>query len=145
MVTIFVFFQLGCSSNTSIRGLEYRILNFVIKGYHVHEITPPVTTPATLLPVNLEYTNITDKDATLVWIPPLESFSKDAQSLLTDSKKHLQLRYIAGLPIGHAPRGLGAAIREIIESGGTIHAHATGKPLPSFPHWPPVFEKGGVP
>ncbi len=137
-------FQPGCSSNlVNMNGVQYRLINSVIKGYHVYQIKPPVTTPATFLPVDLEYTNINDNDATLVWIPPLDSFSDDVHNLITDAKKHLQLKEVAGLPIGHAPRGLGSAFREIVQSGANIYAQTTGDPVQSFAPWPCVFEKGG--
>ena len=63
--------------------------------------------------------------------------------MITDVKKHLKLQDVAGLPIGHAPRGLGSAFRAIIQSGGKIYAQTTGDPVQSFAPWPSVFDKGG--
>ncbi|KAH3788701.1 hypothetical protein DPMN_166849 [Dreissena polymorpha] len=54
---------------------------------------------------------------------------------VTDQSRFLRLCDIAGLPIGHVPRGLAGAFRKIIELEGKITAFATGEPCPSFAPW----------
>lgn len=68
---------------------EVWIKNSVIKGYHVYEIRPPMnlTDSPTRLPVDLEYTNITDQHASLVWIPELTYFPTDLHNVTTDEKE----------------------------------------------------------
>jgi hypothetical protein len=95
------------------------------------------------LPVDLEYTNISDVHASLVWIPELSSFPVDAHDVVTDTKRKLKLTDVAGLPIGHSPRGLSFAFRQLLEIDCSIHAIALADPCPSFPPWPLVKEKGG--
>lgn len=102
-----------------------------------------LTDSPTRLPVDIEYTNITDQHASLVWIPELTYFPTDLHNVTTDVKRNLKLSDIAGLPVGHAPRGLSFAFRQLIENNCQIHAMTIGEPCPSFPPWPPVMEKGG--
>lgn len=99
-------------------------------------------TPTQLI-VDREYTNISDVNACLVWVPPLESFPEDMHSMVTDKKRMLMLSDIAGLPVGHVPRGLAGVFRSILDGGGNIHALATCDPIPSFPPWPAPNETGG--
>lgn len=64
---------------------------FCNKGYHVYEIRPPMnlTDSPTRLPVDLEYTNITDQHASLVWIPELTHFPTELHNVTTDVKRNL--------------------------------------------------------
>lgn len=135
---------LPTTSSAPCRVLEktsIQLQNAVIKGYHSYKIRPPMT-PTELI-VDREYTNISDVNACLVWVPPLESFPKDMQSMVTDNKRMLMLSDIAGLPVGHVPRGLAGVFRSILDGGGNIFALATGDPIPSFPPWPAPNEIGG--
>ena len=117
----------------------------VIKGYHAFEIRPPMTTPPTLLNVEPEYTNIKDESACLVWIPPLDLFTRDQHLMTTDEKRQLKLEDVAGLPIGHAPRSLAPHFRFVLDNGGEVFAEVTKEPIPSFSPWPePKAEGGGV-
>ena len=122
--------------NTSIQ-----LQNAVIKGYHAYKIRPPVT--PTKLCVDREYTNISDVNACLVWVSPLETFPEVMHSVVTDEKRMLMLADIAGLPVGHVPRALAGVFRAVLDAGGNIHAVATGNPVPSFPPWPAPQEEGG--
>lgn len=126
-------------SNQAIITLEHS----VIKGYHAFKIRPPLTEPQTRLIVDREYTNISDIDACLVWMPELTSFDKHLYNLVTDKQRNLMLSDIAGLPIGHVPKILASCFRNVLDSGGKIFATATGEPVPSFPPWPAPNEKGG--
>ncbi|KAH3768833.1 hypothetical protein DPMN_170049 [Dreissena polymorpha] len=111
---------------------SYKIKDSVIKGYHQFKIRPPMHTE---LNVDLEYTNLHDENAALVWIPPIEDFPPEMRQNVTDQSRFLRLCDIAGLPIGHVPRGLAGAFRKIIELEGKITALATGEPCPSFAPW----------
>ncbi|KAH3748305.1 hypothetical protein DPMN_182743 [Dreissena polymorpha] len=91
--------------------------NSVIKGYHFFQIRPPNTTPPTQLLVQPEYTNIHDECASLVWLPELDTFPDHMHSLITDEKRQLKLKNVAGLPIGHVPRNLAGFFRPLMESG----------------------------
>lgn len=93
------------------------------------------------LQVDREYSNIHDVDACVVWVP--DNVPENMKNLVSDVKRGLKLSDIAGLPCGHVPRGLASAFRYIIDAGGVITATVTGEPLPSFPPWPPMLEKGG--
>jgi hypothetical protein len=115
----------------------------VIKGYHAFKIRPPMTTPSTQLRVDLEYTNIKDPHASLIWVPDLDTFPPEQHDMITDESRHLTLRDIAGKPLGHAPWGLSKAFRQVMEAGTSIYAEPTGEPCQSFPPWPAVSEKGG--
>ncbi|XP_060599394.1 uncharacterized protein LOC132752999 [Ruditapes philippinarum] len=116
----------------------------VIKGYHAFQIRPSSTTPPTRLTVEPEYTNIHDTDACLVWLPPLESFQTLLHDSVTDQKRQLRLRDVAGLPICHVLRGIAGFFRTIMDKGH-IEAEVTGEPTQSFPPWPaPSSEGGGV-
>ena len=90
-----------------------------------------------------EYLNVHDRDACLVWIPQKETFTEEQLLLETDEKRYLKLDDITGLPIGHVPRGLATAFRDILDIDGKIYAIAKSKAVQSFPPWPPVFENGG--
>lgn len=46
-----------------------------------------LTDSPTRLPVDLEYTNITDQHASLVWIPELTYFPTDLHNVTTDEKE----------------------------------------------------------
>jgi hypothetical protein len=120
-----------------------RLQGSVIKGFHEYKIHPPMTNPPTQLRVDLEYTNLHDPHASLVWIPEIESFPSSCHDMVTDEKRCLKLMDVAGLPIGHAPRGISAAFRQILEGGAKIFAEPTGEPCPSFSPWPSMLEKGG--
>ena len=117
--------------------------NSVIKGYHAYQIKPPSTDPPTKLIVDREYTNISDKDACLVWLPELETFPRSLHDMVTDQQRQLKLSDVAGLPIGHAPRILASFFRTVLDNEGAIHAVCTGNPCPSFPPWPAPTEIGG--
>ena len=88
-----------------------------------------------------EYTNISDVNACLVWLPDKANGSLMENE--TDSKRGLFLKDILGLPCGHVPRGLAPSFRAILDAGGEIFAEAIGEPQPSFPPWPPVQSPGG--
>lgn len=115
----------------------------VIKGYHSFKIRPPMIDDAPLLTVDREYCNIHDKNACLVWLPGLEEYKSEFHQLETDKTRKLKLNDIAGLPIGHVPRGLGGCFREILDRKDLIYAEVTGEPRPSFPPWPAPHETGG--
>ena len=95
------------------------------------------------LKVEREYSNPKDEDASLVWVPDINSFDDESKSVVVDEKKFLYLSDIAGLPIGHVPFGLSSAIRELIDKGCYVFAIPKGKPIPSFSPWPQLQEKGG--
>ncbi|KAH3851881.1 hypothetical protein DPMN_094368 [Dreissena polymorpha] len=121
---------------------RYEIEDSVMKGYHQFKIRPPMHTE---LNVDLEYTNLHDENAALVWIPPIEDFPPEMRQNVTDQSRFLILCDIAGLPIGRVPRGLAGAFRNIIELEGKITALDTGEPCPSFAPWPaPEATGGGV-
>jgi hypothetical protein len=115
----------------------------VVKGYHDFKIRPPVTNPATELIVDREYTNIKDVNACLVWIPALNTFPPRLHDTVTDDKRHLQLRDVASLPIGHVPRGLAGAFRQIMDLRNSKMCQAVGDPVPSFSPWPAPHQNGG--
>lgn len=94
-----------------------RLENSVIKGYHDYKIRPPNTDPVTRLLVDKEYTNIHDICACLVWIPPLSTFPQCQHEILTDEKRHLLLKDVADLPVGHVPRELAGCFRAILDMG----------------------------
>jgi hypothetical protein len=112
----------------------------VIKGYHHFKIRPPLQLK---LRIDLEYTNIKDENALLVWLPEVDDLNYADLNMITDTAKCLTLRDIAGLPVGHVPRGLAPVYRAVIEAGGDITAVATGEPCQSFPPWPAPYETGG--
>jgi len=116
----------------------------VIKGFHRYKIRPPKPSLyITRLLVDREYTNIHDICSCLVWLPSLSSFPAAIHECVTDEKRHLKLSDVAGLPVGHVPRGLASCFRSILDIGGHVYAIPTGDPLPSFPPWPALNEKGG--
>ena len=96
-----------------------------------------------LLIVDREYGNIHDKDACLVWLPNLECYPEELHDNETDESRHLKLFDVAGLPIGHIPRGLGGCFRELMDQNHNIYAKVTGAPRPSFPPWPAPKDIGG--
>lgn len=59
-------------------------------------------------------------------------------------KRNLKLSDIAGLPVGHAPRGLSLAFLQLIEYNCQIHALTIDnrRPMPKFPSMTPYYEKG---
>lgn len=116
------------------------IKNCVIKGYHEYKVKPLVTSDLELQ-VDREYSNIHDTDACVVWVP--ENVPENLENSVSDGKRGLKLRDIAGLPCGHVPRGLASAFRYVMDAGGVVTAIVTGEPLPSFPPWPHMLEKGG--
>ena len=122
---------------------EVRIENSVIKGYHAFKVKPPMTYPPTLLSVDIEYTNIHDTDACLVWVPELNSFKSDMHDIVTDEDRYLLLKDVAGLPVGHVPRTLASAFRKLIDLGANVYCEATDQPQQSFPPWPAPEETGG--
>lgn len=122
---------------------HFLLENCVIKGYHKFQIRPPDTDPHTMLPVDREYTNTHDPNACLIWIPPLDTFSREIHETVTDAKRGLLLQDVAGLPIGHIPLGLSSSFRKILDEKGDIFAEATGDPTPSFPPWPAPTDCGG--
>ena len=77
------------------------------------------------------------------WVPQKSSFTEEQQQLVTDAKRHLKLGDIAGLPIGHVPRGHASAFHDILDVDGRIHCIAQGPAVQSFPLWPAVLEQGG--
>jgi len=56
--------------------------------------------------------------------------------MITDEKHHLTLRDIAGLPVGHVPRGLASSFRTLLDWGANIFAEPLEEHVPSFPPWP---------
>ena len=89
-----------------IEGLtEVIVTNAVIKGYHVYQVKPLLHNPPVRLLVDLEYTNIKDPNASLVWMPALDYFNESLHDIETDEKHHLFLKDIAGLPVSHVPWG----------------------------------------
>lgn len=118
------------------------VKNAVIKGYHVYKVRPPMS-PVTELTIAMEYSNPHDTNATLVWMPGLETFPVPQRSKVTDEKRMLKIEDIAGLPVGHVPIGLSGCFRQLLNDGLFIKAVPTGEPIPSFPPWPAVQEKGG--
>ncbi|KAK3089455.1 hypothetical protein FSP39_003759 [Pinctada imbricata] len=136
--------MIECLVHNSIESLERKdkiIINqSVIKGYHQFKIKPLHSCNFSL-PVEREYTNITDTHACLVWIP--EKVPENKLNLVTDEKRYLTLKDIVGLPCGHVRRGLAPAFRIILDKGGQIMAEATQEPRPSFPPWPEQLESGG--
>ncbi|KAH3801951.1 hypothetical protein DPMN_155616 [Dreissena polymorpha] len=129
-------------ASTSTSAQYIYINDSVIKGYHIFKIKPPqVIEP--LLIVDREYGNIHDHDSCLVWVPNLDSFPVELHHISTDEARFLKLSDIAGLPIGHVPRGLGGCFRKILDDNDNIFAKVTGEPTQSFPPWPAPNEKGG--
>ena len=45
---------------------DIKIIDSVVKGYHHFQIKPPMNI---VLNVDLEYTNVHDENAALIWIP----------------------------------------------------------------------------
>lgn len=131
------------STDLDVGSSPIRLLNCVIKGYHVYKIRPPMTDPPSLLLVDREYTNIHDMSACLVWIPKLETFDENMHNMSTDNKRQLVLSDVAGLPLGHVPRELAPCFREVLDKGGTVHAEPCGEPAPSSSPWPEQHEAGG--
>ena len=123
--------------------LHFLLENCVVKGYHAFQIRPPDTQLPTMLPVDREYTNTHDSSACLVWIPQLDSFNKELHKITTDVKRGLLLEDIAGLPMGHVPKGLSSSFRNILDQNGDIFAQITGDPTPSFAPWPAPEDSGG--
>jgi len=111
-----------------------------IKGYHHFKIKPSKNVS---LQVDLEYTNVHDVNAALVWVPSLNELPTELHNATSDPARHLKVSDIGGLPVGHVPRGLAGTFRTIIESGGSISAIVTGKPCQSFPPWPVAHAVGG--
>jgi hypothetical protein len=95
----------------------------LIKGYHTYKIKPPICE----LPVDREYTNIHDTSACLVWVPPITDFAEHRQFEVTDNKRELTISDMAGLPMGHVPKGIAGAFRTIMDTGGHICAVTTGE------------------
>jgi len=125
-------------------GPDLIVQNSVIKGFHINHIHPPMTNPPTRLRVDLEYTNIKDENALLVWVPDIERFSSELVSLITDKKRYLKLSDIAGLPVGHVPWGHSSVVKQLIEKGCIVHAQSTSDPTPSFPPCRTRERGGGV-
>ena len=46
--------------------------------------------------------------------------------MTTDDKRCLTVSDIAGLPVGHVPRGLAGVFRDLLDSNATIQAFPTG-------------------
>ncbi|XP_053394429.1 uncharacterized protein LOC123524787 isoform X3 [Mercenaria mercenaria] len=126
----------------SVTEQEVFVNHAVIKGYHVFKIKPPqVNQP--LLTVDREYGNIHDHDACLVWLPNLNCYPQDLHEMQTDETRHLKLSDVAGLPIGHLPRGLDGCFRKILDQNNYIFVKITAEPTQNFPPWPAPSEKGG--
>ena len=102
-----------------------------------------MTTPPTRLTVDREYTNVHDQDACLVWLPDIDCFHSSLHELVTDEGRYLKLKDVAGLPVGHVPRTLASALRNLMDLGATVECEATDDPQPSFPPWPAQQETGG--
>ena len=91
-----------------------------------------------------EYSNMKDKDASLVWVPDIDSFEEEDKSFIVHERNFLMLADIAGLQIGHVPQGLSSAMRQLLDKDCYIFAIPTGKAIPSFPPpWPHIQEKKG--
>lgn len=67
-----------------------------------------------------EYTNIHDRCACLVWIPPLSDFPKVRHDMVTEEKRRLFLKDIVELPVGHVPRGLAECFITNMDLRGVI-------------------------
>ena len=116
-----------------------QIEDSVVKGYHEYRIAPPLALELVLQP---EYDNIHDKDAILVWMPSI----KDENVLNEKTSQGLYVKDLVDpvpLIIGHVPRGLAAVFRQFLDEKYSLTCVATGKPIPSFPPWPHLSEKGG--
>ena len=117
------------------------IRNCVIKGVHKYKIRPPLNLN---LLVEKEYDNIKDAQACLIWLPDPEDLTEDQLNSIYNPAKRLTLKDVAGLPVGHVPRGLAGALRQILDIPGcTVYCIATGEPQNSFPPWPALKEEGG--
>ncbi|XP_078608065.1 uncharacterized protein LOC144880005 isoform X2 [Branchiostoma floridae x Branchiostoma japonicum] len=116
--------------------------NLVIKGYHYFRRRP-------LLGFNMdvvrEWDNPYDKDAFLVRMPHLANIPADKHDLVTDAKRGLTVRSIAGKDIGRLPAGLCKILAELDRDGVLTDPTcvATGPPEPSFVPWPAPSDRGG--
>lgn len=52
----------------------------------------------------------------MIWIPELESIPPEIRTVVTDIKGGETVETIAGLPIGHVPRGLSSRFWELLSS-----------------------------
>ena len=63
---------------------EIIVENSVIKGFHVYRVPPPLMDPPVRLKVDREYSNMKDKDVSLVWVPDIDSFEEADKSFIVD-------------------------------------------------------------
>ena len=63
-----------------------------------------------------EFGNRHDPHLCLVWIPEIDKIPRDLWNHVTDEKRGERVRTIAGLPIGHVPRGLSECFWTILEN-----------------------------
>ena len=98
--------------------------------------------PPVRLKVDREYSNMKDKDASLVWVPDIDSLEEADKSFIVHERKFV-MSDIAGLPIGHVPQGLSSSIRQLLDKDCCIFAIPTGKAIPSFPPWQHKQEQKG--
>jgi len=78
----------------------------------------------------------------LTGIPKLETFDESMHGISTDNKRQLVMFNVTGLPIEHVPRELVTCFREVLASGGTIHAEPYKEPAPSSSPWPEQQQVG---
>jgi len=69
--------------------LRINLQHSVIKGYHYFKIKPPKDVS---LQVDLEYTNVHDVNAALVWVPALNELPTELHNATSDPARHLKVR-----------------------------------------------------
>jgi hypothetical protein len=92
--------------------LSVALTNSVIKGYQAFQIKVPVNIT---LSVFKEYGNLYDKCACLVYMP--ESVAPREDEVFDVTRPWLKLGQVAGLPVGHVPRGLADILWRILNDG----------------------------
>jgi hypothetical protein len=93
--------------------LTVSITNSVVKGYQAFQIKAPLNVQ---LPVYKEYGNVHDKHACLVYMPE-DIPSARLKEMFDETRAWLTLGEVAGLPVGHVPRGLADVIWNILNDG----------------------------
>ncbi|XP_066285498.1 uncharacterized protein [Branchiostoma lanceolatum] len=125
-------------------ALEITISNAVIKGYHIYQRRPLI---GLRLNVVSEHDNQHDKNAMAVFMPALGQIPVDQHDLVTDVKRRLTVRQIAGTSVGHLPASLASILSRMVSDGEVtaMTCVATGPPRRSFWPWPEAGQKGGGP
>ena len=67
------------------------------------------------LKVKKEYGNKKDDFALMVWLPELKEIPIDQHEVITDKKRKLKLRQVAGLPMGHVPFIMSEALTKCLD------------------------------